>query len=132
MLPDRIIEPGTLRREGDRISVSVRIPWYRALPLSSITGVEFLVDGVPVDEASLTWTVNGETFTLAELAEHHERWWFVLDSAVLSGAAPELEVRDEHEVGVHIGLYIPYLPAGDRVLRIEEQDRKFVPLEVAA
>ena len=32
MIPDRIIEQGTLVTSDGRTSVEVRLPWYRALP----------------------------------------------------------------------------------------------------
>ena len=38
MIPDRIIEQGTLTTAGSRASVEVRLPWYRALPGSSVSG----------------------------------------------------------------------------------------------
>ena len=38
MIPDRIIEQGTLTTDGARTAVEVRLPWYRALPGSCIAG----------------------------------------------------------------------------------------------
>ena len=38
MIPDRIIEQGTLTTGRRRTAVEVRIPWYRALPGSCIAG----------------------------------------------------------------------------------------------
>ena len=46
MIPDRIIEQGTLTTTGDRASVEVRIPWYRALPGSCIAGATLTIDGI--------------------------------------------------------------------------------------
>lgn len=128
MLPQRIIEAGTLVSQGHRVSITVRIPWYRALPLSSITDVAFAIDGVDVPRDSITWTVDGATYRLDDLPACHDEWWFVLDSAVIEGDLPEIRQADEHDVHVFIGLYIPYLPAGDQILKIGEQDRKRMPL----
>jgi hypothetical protein len=47
VIPDRIIEQGTLKVSGTRAAVEVRIPWYRALPASCIAGASLSVDGVP-------------------------------------------------------------------------------------
>ncbi len=132
MLADSIIEQDTLEARGDRIAVSVRMPWYRALPLSSITNVRFAVDGVTVDPGSITWTVNGDTYTLDELVERHDQWWYVLDSATLEGDRPELPDRELHEVHVFIGLFIPYLPKLDGVRAIGDQDRKTMALKEAS
>lgn len=129
MIPDRIIEQGTLRADGDRTSVEVRLPWYRALPASCISGAKLRIDGVEADAASLRWQMNGEEFTFAEMKTNTEQWWFPTDSAVLSGDVPV--DPGEHEVRVDLELYIPYIIiADDQVLHIEEHDTK--TMEVSA
>lgn len=132
MLASSIIEPDTLEARGDRVSISVRMPWYRALPLSSITNIQFSIDGIPVERDTITWTVDGDTYTLDELVERWDRWWYVLDSAVIEGKRPELPEQDEHEVHVFVGLFIPYLPKLDGVRAIGDQDRKTMALKEAA
>lgn len=124
MIPDRIIEQGTLTTDGTRAAVEVRLPWYRALPASCIAGAKLSVDGVEAPGESLRWEMNGRTFTFAELAPNTEEWWFPTDSAVLSG---DLAVDEdgEHTVAVELVLYIPYIVIGaDEVLHIEEKDIK--------
>ena len=125
MIPDRIIEQGTLTADGARSSVEVRIPWYRALPGSCISEVSFAVDGVLAPAPSLRWTMNGKTFRLQELVDATDEWWFPLDSAVVSGDIPVTVGDGEHKVDVELKLYIPYIIIGDdQVLRIEEHDTK--------
>ena len=63
MIPDRIIEQGTLTTDGARSAVEVRLPWYRALPGSCIAGAGLRVDGVAAPKDSLRWTMNGRSFT---------------------------------------------------------------------
>lgn len=124
MIPDRIIEQGTLTTDGTRAAVEVRLPWYRALPASCIAGAKLSVDGVEAPAESLRWEMNGRTFTFAELAPNTEEWWFPTDSGVLSG---DLAVDEdgEHTVAVELVLYIPYIVIGaDEVLHIEEKDIK--------
>lgn len=124
MIPDRIIEQGTLTTDGRRTAVEVRLPWYRALPASCISGAKLVVDGVEAPAGSLRWEMNGRTFTFDELAPNTEEWWFPTDSAVLSG---DLAVDEdgEHTVAVELVLYIPYIVIGaDEVLHIEEKDIK--------
>lgn len=125
MIPDRIIEQGTLTTDGARSAVEVRIPWYRALPGSCIAGAVLRIDGVPAAEESLRWTMNGRTFTFDELVDETDEWWFPTDSVVLSGDLP-IDAGDvEHEVDVDLKLYIPYIVIGENeVLHIEEHDRK--------
>lgn len=125
MIPDRIIEQGTLTTNGRRAAVEVRIPWYRALPASCIAGATLAVDGIPAPADSLRWELNGRVRTFADMVDDTEEWWFPLDSAVLSGDLA-LEADDaEHEVAVDLTLYIPYIVIGeDEVLHIEEHDNK--------
>ena len=124
MIPDRIIEQGTLTTDGARAAVEVRIPWYRALPGSCIAGAGLKIDGVAAAHDSLRWTMNGREFTFAELATRTDEWWFPLDSAVLSGAV-EVAPDVEHEVEVDLTLFIPYIVISDsEVLHIEEHDKK--------
>lgn len=123
MIPDRIIEQGTLTSRDGRVAVEVRLPWYRALPGSCIAGATLTVDGVEAPAASLRWRMNGGEFTFDELKTNTDEWWFPTDSAVLSGA---LELAGgEHEVSVQLVLYIPYIVISDsEVLHIEERDTK--------
>ncbi len=124
MIPDRIIEQGTLTTTGARASVEVRIPWYRALPGSCIAGAELTIDGVTAPAESLRWGMNGREFTFDELVTNVEEWWFPLDSATLSG---DLAVSPdaEHTVDVGLTLYIPYIIISDsETLHIDEHDRK--------
>ena len=131
MIPDRIIEQGTLTTSGGRASVEVRIPWYRALPGSCIAGAALTIDGVAAPTESLRWRMNGREFTFSELSTNVDEWWFPLDSAVLSGEIPVTDAA-EHEVGVDLTLYIPYIIMdGDETLHIEEHDTKTMKVVAA-
>ncbi|WP_260406034.1 DUF6379 domain-containing protein [Microbacterium sp. G2-8] len=124
VIPDRIIEQGTLRSDGPRTSIEVRIPWYRALPASCIAGAALTVDGVVAPTDSLRWEMNGRTFAFADMVDDTDEWWFPVDSAVLSGDLA-IDPAVDHEVAVDLTLYIPYIVIGeDEVLHIEEHDAK--------
>ena len=123
MIPDRLIEDGTLKTDGSRTSIEVRIPWYRAIPASCIADVELTVDGASAPRESITWTMNDRTFRLDELPDETDEWWYVLDSAVVSADLP-VEGNDEHTVEVGLKLYIPYIITDHGVLQIEEHNTK--------
>lgn len=123
VIPDRIIEQGTLTVDGGRASVEVRLPWYRALPASCISGAKLRIDGVEAPSHTLRWQMNGEEFAIAEMRTNTEQWWFPTDSAVLSGDLAA--AAGEHEVRVDLELFIPYIIiADDEVLHIAEHDTK--------
>jgi len=124
VIPDRIIEQGTLTTRGARAAVEVRIPWYRALPASCIAGAGLTIDGVAAPAESLRWQMNGREFAFADMVDNTDEWWFPVDSAVLSGDL-DIDPDAEHEVSVDLTLYIPYIVISDtEVLHIEEHDTK--------
>jgi hypothetical protein len=124
VIPDRIIEQGTLTTDGSRVAVEVRVPWYRALPGSCIAGASLRIDGTAASADSLRWEMNGKKFTFDELSTTVDDWWFPLDSAVLSGDIPLADDSSEHQVDVDLVLYIPYIVTDHGVLHIEEHDSK--------
>ncbi|WP_439592908.1 C-glycoside deglycosidase beta subunit domain-containing protein [Microbacterium sp.] len=124
VIPDRIIEQGTLTTHEGRAAVEVRLPWYRALPGSCIAGATLTIDGVPAPADSLRWRMNDREFTFDELRTTIDEWWFPTDSAVLSGDVPA-EADAEHEVSVGLTLYIPYIIISDtETLHIDESNTK--------
>jgi hypothetical protein len=124
MIPDRIIEHGTLTTDGTQATVEVRLPWYRALPGSCISDVSFAVDGITAPADSLRWTMNGRTFRIPELADKVDEWWFPTDSVVVAGDLGIQADDRDHQVDVELKLYIPYIVTAHGVLRIEERDSK--------
>jgi hypothetical protein len=124
VIPDRIIEQGTLTTTGARSAVDVRLPWYRALPGSCIAGATLTIDGVAAPAESLRWRMNDREFTFDELRTTTDEWWFPTDSAVLSGEL-EIEPDAEHEVTVGLTLFIPYIIISDtETLHIDESNTK--------
>jgi hypothetical protein len=125
VIPDRIIEQGTLTTDGARSAVEVRLPWYRALPGSCIAGAKLSIDGVEAPAESLRWQMNGRVFGFDQLVDETGEWWFPTDSVVLSGDLPVEPGDGEHEVDVDLKLFIPYIIIGDgETLHIEEHDHK--------
>ena len=134
MMRDNIIEPGSLRLENNRLSVKVHMPWYRALPLSSVCDLALDIDGNAVAPESIRWVINGQDYAADDLPPLYQDWWFVTDAAVLSGeltpeAAAGLDLSAEHDVHVGLGIYIPYIDAGAGTLLVHEGDRKTLRIE---
>lgn len=127
MLPERLIEDDSLTVTTRGVSVSLRLPWYRALPLSCIAGATLAVDGRDVDPVTLRLTVDGTARALGELPPRYDTWWYVLDSAILSAPGARLAVPGPeagHEVSVSLTLIIPYLPVAGHPLQISERCSK--------
>lgn len=134
---DNIIEAGTLRLVGNTLSVTVHMPWYRALPLSSVCDLVLEIDGHSVDPETIHWFINGINYKAADLPPLYDQWWFVADGAVLSGQLSDdvvaaLDPDADHAVHVGLGIYIPYIDAGAGTLLVHEGDRKTLKLEKSA
>lgn len=137
MMRDNIIEPGSLRLDGNTLSVKVHMPWYRALPLSSVCDLVLEIDGHAIKPETTHWLINGTNFAATELPPLYDQWWFVTDAAVLSGelsdeAVASLDLNAEHAIHVGLGIYIPYIDAGAGTLLVHEGDRKNLKIEKSA
>jgi hypothetical protein len=92
-------------RTADGMELRVRSPWYRSLPLSCLD-VELVLDGERIADERIRVCVNDRDYTLDELHERDDEFWFVLDPA-------RVRVREvtggEHAVALRLGLRIPYL-----------------------
>jgi hypothetical protein len=132
MLPDRMLEPDSLRASRGRVSISLRMPWYRALPLSSVANVGLVIDDIQVPTDSLIWgTASGERYRLDELPPLWQSWWFVLDSVVLEGELPVLPDIEDHEVELTVGLYIPYVPSPEGAPLVIEKAAQTMKLVIS-
>jgi hypothetical protein len=98
-----LVESATLT--DDALELSLRLNWYRSLPLSCVERLEVRLDGVPVD---VTLDLDGD-------------WWHVRDSARLSAELAEEPGGGQHAVELTIGTRIPYLvgPDGHAVVIVD-------------
>ena len=68
MIPDRIIEQGTLTTHGRAAPRSRSVcPGTAPCPGSCIAGAKLTVDGVEAPAESLRWSMNGREFSFDEL-----------------------------------------------------------------
>jgi hypothetical protein len=129
VISEQMIERSELVVRGGRVSVPVRMPWYRALPMSSVGDMIINLDGHEVPAESITWTCEGRTYTREELTGSWQTWWFPTDTAYMTGDLPEGYTPGESaQVTIQLGLYIPYINAGTGILKIVEKDSKSLPV----
>lgn len=130
MLADRLVDDVPIEQSADGFDVSVRMPWYRALPLSCVRGYSVTVDGTEYPAEQLRFVVNGEVFDDASIADRWQENWYVLDTAKIRVLGEQL-AEGTHQVDVGLSLQIPYLPIGPRALVITEHNSKELTTEVA-
>jgi hypothetical protein len=100
---------GPFRRTGNGYEVPLRFDWYRSLPLSCIASLTLAVDGQAVAPEDIDFHVNDRDYSLDELAELYDEFWFVLDPARLRVRTDEPLAPGEHDVAVDLAMRIPYL-----------------------
>ena len=121
MLTDQVIADGSLHGDGDGFSFGLRMPWYRALPLSSLEALEVRIDGDAVSSDDLRLSLEGSTYALADLPPLHEEWWYVADAAEVRAPKPGGLAAGEHELDVTMALRIPYIVESGHPLVMRER-----------
>jgi hypothetical protein len=104
-----LVESATLT--DDALELSVRLNWYRSLPLSCVEQLDIRLDGEALEHASLE--LAGVRCSVADLASADDRWWHVLDSARVRVPLERPPGAGRHEVELVLGSRIPYLVAPD-------------------
>ena len=111
--------------DGRRLSLGVRLNWYRSLPFNCLEQLEVSVDGVRagdttvgfVGHAMLLWAVNQDATS----------WWTVRDTLRVAAKLPQTPPTGPHTVEVVLGNRIPYLIGpDDRAVVIVDRCRREV------
>jgi hypothetical protein len=121
VLTENVIADDSLRPDGDGFAFDLRLPWYRALPLSSVEGLEVRIDGEPVPSDELRLTLDGRTYALSDLPPLYEDWWYVADPAEVWAPKEGGLPRGEHELDVTIAIRIPYIVESGHPLVMRER-----------
>lgn len=123
MLFDKVVDEGTLRASPNGFSVGVRLPWYRALPLSCVSINLLMVDGVAIEPDKISFLINGHNYALADLPDRMLETWFSVDTATLEVADHPLDAAAEHEVEAEVEVRPPYIKNLRRVGRATKNMR---------
>jgi hypothetical protein len=114
----RLLSP-VVRRTATGAVLDLRLPWYRALPLSTVEVASLRIDGREVPAERLRFELNDRTYPLSEIGEQVKEYWFVTDSAFLHVEDPAL-LADGHTVELTLNLYPPYIPHLTWVTRTQQ------------
>jgi hypothetical protein len=128
-LQARVIGDDALRVVEDGFELDVDLNWYRSLPLSSVATLELTVDGETVPSNEIVFAVNGNEYSLDELANRWDEYWFVLDAATLRVRRSLVRACEPVDVHVRLGTRIPYLPIGptQSVVYVTDRSRTLTP-----
>lgn len=117
MMLDKVIEPDSLRTAPDGFTVGLRLPWYRAIPLSNVELDDVLVDGEPVALDHVRFELDGTNIPLAELPAKTDQFWWVPDTATITAQMPGMERGRSYDVQVTLSIYPPYIRGLRRAVR---------------
>jgi hypothetical protein len=108
-----LIEKNSLRALPDGYEFLIHLNWYRSLPLSSVVKVQLKLDNEPVDPEQISFGINNYVYTLKELGNHYEEFWFVQDGARLIVNQPrKIALGETHTIWAEVSLRYPYIPIG--------------------
>lgn len=109
-MPNGLIADDSLRAHPEGFALSLTLPWYRSLWLSSVSTITVTIDGAEVPQGDLRFELDGRGYALGELPEQSETLWFLQRHPLLVARrdAP-LAVGEEHEVTVAGQLRLPYM-----------------------
>lgn len=130
-LSDGVVRDGALRSSSSGLELSVRVGWYRSLPLSSVLIESLSFDGRPVPLSSVVFELDGTSYTVDELPALYDKWWFVQDAAVLRVPDISYKTGSTVRVDLAIGWRIPYIIIGPETALLQRA-HVLTDLEVTA
>lgn len=109
-MPNGLIAADSLRPHADGLALSLTIPWYRSLWLSSVSTLRLTLDGEEVPEEDLSFELDGVRFAIADLPAQSETLWYLQAHPLLivRRDAP-IAAGDTHDVVLHGELRLPYM-----------------------
>lgn len=116
MQTSRVISDNGLRATLNGFRIDVRLPWYRSLPISTVEVGEVCIDGRVIDPSRVKFELEGQSYSLSDMADQVDKVWFVLDSAYLDVETTP-HGGGEHAVSVTLNLYPPYIRGLKRISR---------------
>jgi hypothetical protein len=111
---ERVIGEEGLSATAAGLKLAMRLPWYRSLPFSTVEIASLAIDDVPVDLDAARVEYEGQSWSLAEMAEQTNAFWFVRDSAFLLLPGRAEAAGTEHRVALTVNVNPPYIPGMKR------------------
>jgi sugar phosphate isomerase/epimerase len=109
-MPNGLIDDTSLRSHPDGLALSLTIPWYRSLWLSSVGTLRLTIDGEPVPEQDLAFELDGVRYAVADLPEQSDVLWYLQSHPLLIVRRPApVALGETHDVVLHGELRLPYM-----------------------
>lgn len=109
-MPNGLIAEDSLRVHPEGLALKLTIPWYRSLWLSSVGTLRVTVDGVEIPQSDLAFELEGQRYSIDELAQQSETLWFLQQHPLLVARLDQpVVLGEQHEVEIFGELRLPYM-----------------------
>ncbi|HEX5858024.1 MAG TPA: DUF6379 domain-containing protein [Microbacterium sp.] len=109
-MPNGLLHDDSLRTHPDGLALSLTLPWYRSLWLSSVGTLSVTIDGEPIDPADVTFELAGERYALDELPQQSEVLWYLQEHPLLIIRREHpVALGETHDVEIFGELRLPYM-----------------------
>ncbi|WP_251452588.1 DUF6379 domain-containing protein [Microbacterium sp. Marseille-Q6648] len=109
-MPNGLIQDDSLRPHPDGLALSLTLPWYRSLWLSSVSTISLTIDGTPVPASDLSFELGGTRYALDELPDQSETLWYLQAHPLLVVRRDQpVALGDTLDVTIHGELRLPYM-----------------------
>jgi sugar phosphate isomerase/epimerase len=76
-MPNGLLDDSSLRAHPEGLALSLTIPWYRSLWLSSVSTLELTVDGERIAAGDVSFELDGLRYPLDQLPEQSDVLWYL-------------------------------------------------------
>ena len=109
-MPNGLIHHDSLRAHPEALALSLTLPWYRSLWLTSVSTLTLPVDGEEIPASDLSLELGGKRYSLADIPGESETLWFLQEHPLLVARRPvPVEVGQQHAVTIFGELRLPYM-----------------------
>ena len=98
-MPNGLIAEDSLRVHPEGLALSLTLPWYRSLWLSSVASLQLTIDGDEVPAEDLAFELQGVRYSLDQLPEQSDVLWYLQEHPLLIVARETpIALGETHEV----------------------------------
>ena len=109
-MPNGLLDESSLRTHADGLALSLTLPWYRSLWLSSVTSLRLTIDGRDVPQEELSLELGGTRYALTDIPVQSETLWYLQEHPLLIVRRDQPAVPGDHHTVQLIGeLRLPYM-----------------------
>ena len=109
-MPNGLLDDASLRAHPDGLALSLTLPWYRSLWLSSVSSLRLTVDGQDIPADDLALKLGGVRYALPDLPAQSETLWYLQEHPLLIAKWENpVAVGEQHTIQLLGELRLPYM-----------------------